>query len=73
MLRARRKYFGDYAFVPDYKPHPDPKQEAFFFGLLRECVDKRIVSEDFIREEIARKHVRHDAFDVLDRVAPLAV
>jgi hypothetical protein len=72
VLRARRKYFGDYAFVPDYKPHPDPRQEAFFFGLLRECVDKGIVSEEFIREEMARNHVRHDAFEVLDQVAPLA-
>ena len=72
VLRARRKYFGDYAFVPDYKPHPDPRQEAFFFGLLRECVDKGIISEEFIREEMARNHVRHDAFEVLDRVPPLA-
>ena len=72
VLRARRKYFGDYAFVPDYKVHPDPRQEAFFFGLLRECVDEGIVSEEFIREEMTRNHDRHDAFEVLDRVAPLA-
>jgi len=72
VLRARRKYFGDYAFVPDYKPHPEPRQEAFFFGLLRECVEKRIVSEEFIREEMSRNHVRHDAFEVLDRVGSLA-
>lgn len=72
VLRARRKFFGDYAFVPNYKVHPDPRQEAFFFGLLRECVDQRIVSEEFIREEMARNHVRHDAFEVMDRVAPLA-
>ncbi|MCA9502971.1 MAG: hypothetical protein H6748_07185 [Spirochaetaceae bacterium] len=72
VLRARRKLFGDYAFVGPYKTHPDPNQEAFFFGLLRECVDQRIVSEDFIRQEMARNHVRHDAFEVLDRVRPLA-
>lgn len=72
VLRARRKFFGDYAFLPDYKVHPDPKQEAFFFGLLRECIDQRIVSEEFIREEMERNHVRHDAFEVLDRVAQLA-
>ncbi len=72
VLRARRRFFGDYAFVPDYKPHPDPRQEAFFFGLLRECVEKGIVSEDFIRDEMARNHVRHDAFEVLDRVGSLA-
>jgi hypothetical protein len=68
VLRARRKFFGDYAFVPDYQPHPDSRQEDFFFGLLRECVDKGIVSEDFIREEMARNHVRHDAFEVLERL-----
>ncbi len=72
VLRARRKFFGDYAFVPDYKAHPDPKQEDFFFGLLRECVEQGIVTEDFIREEMERNHVRHDAFEVLDRVASLA-
>jgi hypothetical protein len=71
-LRARRRIFGDYAFVPDYQPHPDPRQEALFFGLLRECVEKGIVSEAFIREEMASNHVRHDAFEVLDRVEPLA-
>ena len=27
---------------------------------------------DFIRQEMARNHVRHDAFEVLDRVRPLA-
>ena len=72
VLRTRRKLFGDYAFVPDYRPHPDPNQEAFFFGLLRECVEKRLVTEEFIREEMKRDHVRHDAFEVLDRVNPLA-
>ena len=72
VLRARRKLFGDYAFVPDYKPHPDPKQEDFFFGLLRECVDKGIVSEEFIREEMKRNHVRHDALEVLERVPSLS-
>ena len=70
LLRARRKLFGDYAFVPDYKSHPDPHQEAFFFGLLRECVEKGLVSEDFIRQEMSKNHVRHDAFEVLDRLSP---
>ncbi len=71
VMRARRKFFGDYAFVPDYKTHPDPKQEQFFFGLLRECVDRRIVSEEFIREEMKRNHVRHDVFEVLEKVPAL--
>jgi hypothetical protein len=68
VLRARRKMFGDYAFVGNYRLHPDANQEAFFFGLLRECVDKRIVDEQFIREEMKKNHVRHDAFEVMDRL-----
>jgi hypothetical protein len=35
-------------------------------------VENGIVSEDFIREEMRRNHVRHDAFDVLDRTPALA-
>jgi hypothetical protein len=72
LLRARRKLFGDYAFVPDYRSHPDQRQEDFFFGLLRECVEKGVVTEDFIRDQMAKNHVRHDALEVLDRVQPLA-
>lgn len=72
VLRARRKMFGDYAFVGSYRAHPDANQEAFFFGLLRECLDQRIVDEAFIREEMKRNHVRHDAFEVMDRLASRA-
>jgi len=72
VLRARRKMFGDYAFVGNYRAHPDPNQEAFFFGLLRECVDQGVVDEQFIREEMKRNHVRHDAFEVMDRLATRA-
>ena len=70
--RVRRRWFGDYAFLGNYKPHPDPNQERFFFGLLRECVERKIVTEDMLREEIRQKHVRGDAFQVLDKVPPLA-
>jgi hypothetical protein len=70
--RVRRKVLGDYALLGRYRPHPDPKQEQFFFGLLRECMDKGIVTEDMLREEMRQNHVRHDAFEVLDRTPPLA-
>ncbi len=70
--RARRALFGEYRFAGRYKPHPDPKQERFFFGLLRECLEKGVVSEDLLREEIARRHVRPDAMDVLERTPRLA-
>jgi hypothetical protein len=71
LMRARRRLFGEYALLGHYKVHPDPNQEHFFFGLLRECVAKRIISEDFIREQMRLNHVRHDAFDVLERTPDL--
>jgi hypothetical protein len=55
-----------------FLPHPDPNQERFFFGLLRECLDEGSVTEDRVREEMRQNHVRHDAFEVLDRTPPLA-
>jgi hypothetical protein len=68
----RRRVFGDYAFLGSYVPHPDPNQERFFFGLLRECLDKGIVSEELLRDEMKQNHVRHDAFEVLEKTVPLA-
>ncbi len=51
-----------------YKPHPDPRQEAFFFGLLRECVEQGVITEALLREEMRKNHVRHDALEMLERV-----
>jgi hypothetical protein len=70
--RARRALFGDYGFAGSYQQHPDMKQEHFFFGLLQECLDKGVISETMLREEMAKNHIRHDAFDVLQRTPPLA-
>jgi hypothetical protein len=70
--QIRRRVFGDYALLGHYVPHPDPNQERFFFGLLRECVEKGIVTEALLREEMRQNHVRHDAFEVLERTVPLA-
>jgi len=72
VMRARRHLFGDYAFLGNYKRHPDPNQERFFFGLLRECLEKGIVTEEMLREEMRQDHVRHDALEVLDRTPALA-
>lgn len=52
-----------------YLPHPDPRQEQFFFGLLRECVDAGIVTEEMMREEMRRNHLRHDALELLGHVS----
>lgn len=68
---ARRRVFGEYRFVGRYKRHWDRNQERFFFGLLRECLDKGVLSEALLREEMRQNHVRHDAFDVLQRTPAL--
>jgi len=70
--RARRALFGDYGLLGAYKKHPDPNQEAFFFGLVRECLDKGVIGEDLLRAEMAKNHLRHDAFEVMQRIPPLA-
>lgn len=68
-LRAR--VFGNYGLLGRYRAHPDPQQETFFFGLLRECLETGQVSEDLLREEMRKNHVRHDAFEILERTPPL--
>jgi hypothetical protein len=35
-------------------------------------VEKGIVSEEIIRDEMRENHVRHDALEVLERTPPLA-
>jgi hypothetical protein len=46
--------------------HPDPNQEHFFFGLLRECLDAGVIDKAIVEEEIARKHVRRDALTLVE-------
>ena len=67
--RPREKYrlFGR------YQRHPDPAQEQLFFGLLKECMENGLITETMIRHEMVHNHVRHDAFEVLDRTPPLAL
>jgi len=70
--RARRAVLGPYTLLGRYRSHPDPAQEAFFFGLVRECLEKGVVTEPMLREEMRRNHLRHDAFEVLEKTPPLA-
>ena len=72
LMRARRRLFGEYAFLGSYKQHPDLHQEQLFFGLLRECLEAGTVTEEMLAEEMARNHVRHDALEVIERTPPLA-
>ena len=69
--RARRRVFGPYAFLGHYQAHPDPKQEQFFFGLLREALEAGEIEESLLRAEIDRGHIRQDAFDLVKRSAAL--
>jgi len=70
--RARRAIFGDYALLGHYRRHPDPRQERFFFSLLGECLEAGVVSEDFVRGEMQRNHVRHDALELVERASAAA-
>jgi hypothetical protein len=69
LMTARRRLFGEYGLMGRYQPHPDPNQERLFFGLLRECVDSGLITEDFLQEQMRHNHIRHDAFDLI-RQAP---
>jgi len=69
--RLRAKVFGEYGLLGRYREHPDPAQQHFFFGLLKECLLSGHISEELVREEIRKNHVRHDAFEVLDRTPEL--
>lgn len=52
-----------------YERHPDPNQERLFFGLLAECLEKGLVTEDLVRREMSANHVRHDALELCSRAA----
>ncbi len=68
LMRARRALFGPYGLLPRYRRHPDPNQEALFFAYLRECLEQGTITEELLREHMARKHIRPDAFEVVERV-----
>jgi hypothetical protein len=67
IMQARRALFGDHGLLGRYRRHPDSRQEALFFGLLRECVEKGLVDDAAIRAAMEKNHIRHDAFDLLAR------
>jgi hypothetical protein len=71
-MRARRHLFGEYGLLGNYKEHPDQNQTHLFFGLLKECLDQGIVTEQMLREEMRLNHVRHDALQVLAGTPDLA-
>ena len=70
--RARARWLGEYALLGRYRQHPDRNQQDFFFGLLKECLDRGHVTEALLREEIYRRHIRPDAMEVVARTPDLA-
>jgi hypothetical protein len=63
--RGRRALFGDYKFAGTYDAHPDPKQESFFFNLVREALEDGEFTESLLRDEIAQGHLRPDALQLV--------
>jgi hypothetical protein len=69
--RVRARVFGEYGLLGRYQQHPDKNQQNLFFGLLKECLASGHVSAEQVRAEISSNHVRHDAFEVLERTPDL--
>lgn len=69
--RVRRGLFGEYAMLGQYKKHPDEKQERFFFALLKECLDKGVVTKAMVNEQMRANYVRHDALDLVAKTPTL--
>ena len=72
IMYARRKLFGEYAFMGKYKQNPDMAQQDLFFGLVQECLDNGMITVDMLSEAMQNNYVRHDALDVLKRTPPLS-
>lgn len=64
----RGRFMSIFKPQPRYLPHPDPNQEMLVFRLLKECLDCGVIDERFIREEIAKSHVRHDILEKLGTI-----
>jgi len=65
---ARRVRAGGKDRTLRYLPHPDPAQEQYFFGLLKECLEQGSITAEFLKKEIRRNHIRHDVFDVIAKL-----
>jgi hypothetical protein len=65
LRRGRRALFGDYKFAGTYDAHPDPRQEAFFFGMVRDAMKDGELTEAMLQDEITRGHLRPDAMQLI--------
>jgi len=71
--RMVRRVLGPYAFLGKYEPHPDKRQEQFFFGLVKECLENGSLTEEMLKREMRQNHVRHDALDLVRKTPDLKV
>jgi hypothetical protein len=65
IMRVRRRVFGQYGMLGRYWRHPDHKQEAYFFQLLRECVSQGAISVSQIQAAMASNSIRHDSLKLI--------
>ncbi len=65
--RLKSRLTGNGAPYGHYRRHPDPAQEWFFFSMLAECLASGVVTAPQLQAEIARKHLRSDAFEMIDK------
>jgi hypothetical protein len=70
-MALQRTLFGKEVFGKKYKVNPDPRQERLFFALLKECLDNNLMSDELLRAEMKKNHVRHDAYKVIELTKPL--
>ena len=65
IMRMRRKLFGDHALLGRYARHPDRKQEAFFYALLKGAYEEGLVTDAQIKEAMSKNYIRHDSIEVM--------
>jgi hypothetical protein len=53
--------------APNYTRHPDPKQEAYFYGLLAEAIDVGAIMPEQVRHEVRQGHVRADSETLIEQ------
>lgn len=53
--------------APNYTPHPDWRQEAYFYALLAEALECGTVTREQVEKEVRLGHVRPDSEALIER------
>lgn len=53
--------------APNYTRHPDPNQEAYFYALLAEAIDRGAIARAEVEKEVRLGHVRPDSIELIRR------